>query len=814
MCLDLSQVGVGQAQSNLAVAIVMVCASAFLDAKRRERAQQARAAGREPDKTTRGNDECWRGLPIPGLAEYYQSAFKLSRDSGVQHILALHRLSDLRAAGDDGSRQQRLAQGLLAEASTTVVYRQHAQEVPDTADALGLSTTARDRIARLPAGVALWVVGGRCFEVRHLLSDREWQLIDTDAAMGADQHARRPATARTPAASSSPPAGRRHEQPRAHAGGGDIAVARGRARARDPRSRSSCSRRAIAGLLADGHPVALGAGDALGVARAAARPRSRTRRSPGPDGCARQLPGALRAAGRARRLDAARARRCRVCWSASWSRRLSAPRPRSRRALGLRAASSPSCAPAGRRRGGSRSASIDGKLIAAERRVSVLGVGPAQSGKSTGLIVPAILEWHGPVLSTSIKSDVVHDTHTARGARSVRCSSSTRPRRTGLPHTPWSPIAAASTWEGARRTAANLLGVADQGAARNTDDAFWKPAGARFLAPLLLAAAHGQLTMADVLRWIAAARRRPSRPSCSRRCPNPGAQAGPRGAAVGLEGRPPASLQPDCRRSRPASTPGRSPRSPPPPSGRARSAPQRLLDGGASTLYLVAPAHEQRRLRGLFTALVADITAGAFERSAHTGRPIDPPLLLALDEAANIAPLPNLDEIASTGPGQGVQLLTILQNISQAIGPLGQRPRRDDHRQPPRPPLLLSGIGDRATLDYLRQTLGDEEIDRISTHRQSPLATGSRTYSSEFRTLAAPHRVRQADTNTALLVYGRLAARLGRPAPLVRRTANSASSSTPASPPSPPPASDPAAAVRAATAIAPQTRARDRASVR
>jgi hypothetical protein len=184
VCLDLSQVGVGQAQSNLAVAIVMVCASAFLDAKRRERALAARAAGRDPDKTTRGNDECWRGLPIPGLAEYYQSAFKLSRDSGVQHILALHRLSDLRSAGDDGSRQQRLAQGLLAEASTTVIYRQHAQEVPDTADALGLSSTARERIARLPPGVALWCVAGRCFEVRHVLSDQEWALIDTDQAMG------------------------------------------------------------------------------------------------------------------------------------------------------------------------------------------------------------------------------------------------------------------------------------------------------------------------------------------------------------------------------------------------------------------------------------------------------------------------------------------------------------------------------------------------------------------------------------------------------------------------------------------------------
>ena len=46
----------------------------------------------------------------------------------------------------------------------------------------------------------------------------------------------------------------------------------------------------------------------------------------------------------------------------------------------------------------------------------MLGVGPAQSGKSTGLIVPAILEWDGPALSTSIKADVVHDTHSRAGA--------------------------------------------------------------------------------------------------------------------------------------------------------------------------------------------------------------------------------------------------------------------------------------------------------------------------------------------------------------------------------------------------------------
>jgi type IV secretion system protein VirD4 len=131
-------------------------------------------------------------------------------------------------------------------------------------------------------------------------------------------------------------------------------------------------------------------------------------------------------------------------------------------------------------------------------------------------------------------------------------------------------------------------------------------------------------------------------------------------------------------------------------------------------------------------------------------------LLLALDEAANIAPLPNLDEIASTGPGQGVQLLTILQNISQAADRWGHD-RAETIIANHRARLFCSGIGDRATLEYLRHTLGEEEIARIATHRQSPLATGSRTYSTDFRSLAAPHRVRQADTNTALLIYGRLA---------------------------------------------------------
>ena len=183
LALNLSALGAGATGSDLALAITMVCASAFLDAKRVERVRAAEARGATPPKVIRTNDEGWRALPIAGLGEYYQAAFKLSRATGVQHWLVLHRLSDLRAAGDEGTRQQRLVEGLLAESSTVVVYRQHPGEIPTTTELLGLSSTEAEVIGVLGDGQALWRVAGRSFLVQHVLSDMEWALVDTDAAM-------------------------------------------------------------------------------------------------------------------------------------------------------------------------------------------------------------------------------------------------------------------------------------------------------------------------------------------------------------------------------------------------------------------------------------------------------------------------------------------------------------------------------------------------------------------------------------------------------------------------------------------------------
>src|SRR5215211_1216849 len=67
---------------------------------------------------------------------------------------------------------------------------------------------------------------------------------------------------------------------------------------------------------------------------------------------------------------------------------------------------------------------------------------------------------------------------------------------TGLPTAAWSPIAASPSWSAARRTAAGILLIREKDAfAASVDDRHWKPAAARLLAPVLLAAAHSSRPM-------------------------------------------------------------------------------------------------------------------------------------------------------------------------------------------------------------------------------------------------------------------------------------------------------------------------------
>jgi type IV secretory pathway VirB4 component len=128
-------------------------------------------------------DESWKIVQHTGLGEWFQSNFKLARQFGVMNLVVLHKLADLQAAGDAGSRAARIAEGLIADASTRIVYHQDESQVPLTRALLGLSETEGQLISMLAAGQALWRVGSRSFVVQHYRSQLEGKLTDTDAGM-------------------------------------------------------------------------------------------------------------------------------------------------------------------------------------------------------------------------------------------------------------------------------------------------------------------------------------------------------------------------------------------------------------------------------------------------------------------------------------------------------------------------------------------------------------------------------------------------------------------------------------------------------
>jgi type IV secretory pathway VirB4 component len=161
-----------------AVGILMACATAWMSAL------LARTADNPSrDRLINVADESWKIVQHPGLGEWFQGNFKLARQFGVMNLVVLHKLADLHAAGDAGSRAARLAEGLIADASTRVIYHQDESQIELTRSLLGLSGTEARLLKLLSPGQALWRIAQRSFVVQHHRSRLERRLSDTDAGM-------------------------------------------------------------------------------------------------------------------------------------------------------------------------------------------------------------------------------------------------------------------------------------------------------------------------------------------------------------------------------------------------------------------------------------------------------------------------------------------------------------------------------------------------------------------------------------------------------------------------------------------------------
>jgi type IV secretion system protein VirD4 len=387
-------------------------------------------------------------------------------------------------------------------------------------------------------------------------------------------------------------------------------------------------------------------------------------------------------------------------------------------------------------------------------------VGPSRSGKTVAAVA-GILEWEGPAILSSVKTDLLSSTIGWRATKGeVRVYDP-------LGLTPcagvgWSPLAQAVTVSGARRSARSLLeAVADDG---TENLGMWKALAEYLMAGLFWVAANSGRDMATVVEWtLTQDRPRPDAPSevdgvVEDLLTHPDPRVA-REALVALQAllsvweqdeRPRSSIYVTAQSALGAFAD---------PSIAAATRTSEIdlewLMAGDNTLYICSPLKDQGRLSPAFGGLFDDLMTQAYERANRCpdGR-LERRLLAVLDEAGNQR-LEQLPNYASTVSGLGVQLVTIWQSVAQITRAYGRGAGivLTNHLSK----VFYTGLSDEDSLAYVARVVGDEEVDArqvsgepTSLWRSSVMDTTNRV------ALVQPHCLRQMAPGDALLIHATL----------------------------------------------------------
>jgi len=396
------------------------------------------------------------------------------------------------------------------------------------------------------------------------------------------------------------------------------------------------------------------------------------------------------------------------------------------------------------------------RALYAEQRHALVAFGPPQSGKSAGLAVPALLEWKGPAVASSIKTDLLSAT-VARRRRLGNVLVFDPFALAGAGSNTWSPLNGAQTWDGALEVAWRLAsaGELDQRGVEGGD--FWAIAAEQRLAPLLYTAARTGAGIEALVRWTYGQGARELDQALAQLAGEAPDESSLADAHAAYEAVRAFEAQADRTRSSIEATAQallrayrftRVARS----ASSCQITADRLLEEPA-TLYLIGDAKASRLLRPIFLALLGDVVDRAYERATLSGGRLELPLLLCLDEAGNVAPLPNLAEVASTAPSHNIQLVSIFHDLAQARSRYGRQAETviNSHRAR----MLLPGVADLDTLRYFASLVGEEEAHEIT--RTTGAGGTSRSTGHRRRPLIAAEELRQLPERHALLIYGRLA---------------------------------------------------------
>ncbi|CAN5645679.1 hypothetical protein BH10ACT3_BH10ACT3_00230 [soil metagenome] len=392
-------------------------------------------------------------------------------------------------------------------------------------------------------------------------------------------------------------------------------------------------------------------------------------------------------------------------------------------------------------------------------RGAVLLFGPSQSGKTTRLI-DSVNAWHGPAVVSSVKTDLMRATHERRAAvGEVKVFDPVG--ISGMPCATWSPLRAAKSLSGAL-AAAQLLARA--GGEDGPSDRFWRGQAEQLIAAMLWVAANTEgYSMRNVVRWVVEMDR-PDGENTGTLSPLVRLLTDHDDERVAVEAKQVrgwlhGQCSTDPRTSSSIYTTARNAVWPWTDPGLAASAEgcEIMLDwlcSGSNTLYLCAPLGDESRVGVVFAALLHDLIAQAFEKYNRAGTPIDPRLLVVLDEAAN-TPLPKLPQWAATITGAGIQLVTVWQSKAQLDQAYGKN--ADNVLTNHRTKLIFpSGLSDLSTIEYISALVGDEHVRSELNERRGSSGDGRRPDRSPSTAVPylSPSTLRRVRVGDALLLHG------------------------------------------------------------
>ncbi len=411
------------------------------------------------------------------------------------------------------------------------------------------------------------------------------------------------------------------------------------------------------------------------------------------------------------------------------------------------------------------------KVFCSWEDVAVAFMAP-RSGKTTTLAVPVTLAAPGPVVLTSNKTEGWKETAALREAETGERVWTFDPQR--IAHTPqswwWNPLRELTTVAEANRLAGHFVATVQ-------DDRrdIWGPAARELLATLLLAAAVSGGTLLDVYAWLA-----------DEATPLPGGLLREHGYDLlartlrGTQDSPPetrgsvyftaraataclrddqitAWVTPPTDNSTHHRSDNRGGTDNPGEADAAGGVAGPLVEfrpeafpGSRQTLYLLSK-DEGGSAGPLVAALTDRVLRCGVTAAEHRGGRLDPPMVVVLDEAANICRIADLPALYSHLGSRGIVPLTILQSYSQAVGVWGETGTKALWGAATIK-LIGPGMDDPAFAEDLSRLVGDHDVLTVSRSSGGGRGGASRTHATRQQRILPASAVRELGKGQALLL--------------------------------------------------------------